>query len=436
MAISLCSINGENIRAEIPRMKTKLLLIASLLANTVLVALLIRGRSGHESQELTRSTDRITATTEVSRIVREAEARHEATATTVVRTNAAQLPHVWKQVAAADYQQFADNLRAIGVPEETVRDIVMFDLMKTLGEDMTGLSRRVSKPFWQANAYGTNPPSVSNDVAQAMAQLTVIAKQSLGIEPSEWFADRWGWTESVMSREGGGDDFEPLVELFVGLMGSGYEWMPTERARKLHRLITANEKAQEQLHSRIEAVADRRSPEYEALQLELSKVIQAGEKIEDNFLTPEEKRERDLRYDSTLQQQLAGVEVTRAEYEKLHDLARSVGSTEPPYFKPNTPEAAQALGILGPDRFAEFQRGADHRYGELLGAAENSGIPKPVATKIYELAREAEQQIGSGLDVASVKQRLLGEINTIVDDPDWPKSIGPYLEAYLQPRQE
>lgn len=402
-------------------MKTKSLLILSLAVNVIAAALLVRNFTRHDVRSLPAAAERATATTDVSRVVRAEETRREArpeTAHELARPAASgPLPNIWKQVAAADYQAFADNLRAIGVPEETVRDVVMLDLMKSLGEQMTGLSRHVEKPFWQAQTHGTKQPSVSNDVAQAMAQLTAFTKQVLGLEPGDWITDRWGWVVAIGNGYGPDSDFEPLQELFAGFENADqYFWMAPERARELQRMVAANEKAQEELEGRIEAIGDRRSPAFEALQFQLSQVIQAGEKIADNYLTPTERRERDLRDDYALQTQLAGVEVSRAEYERLHDLARSVGATEAPYFKPNTPEAAQAIGILGAERFAEFQRGADPQYGGLLSVCDAYEIPLPVARQIDDLRRDFLARVTAGEDRQAARQRAFGAMEALLPE--------------------
>jgi hypothetical protein len=133
-------------------MKTKITLAVSLLINVALAVLMIRGR-GHQRADivLTESTASVTSTTDVSGVARVVEPRsHNSTASHEPERVASPDPisNIWKQVAVSDYQQFAENLRALGVPEETVRDIVMMDLIKTLGEDMMTLSRRAEKPFW------------------------------------------------------------------------------------------------------------------------------------------------------------------------------------------------------------------------------------------------------------------------------------------------
>ena len=48
-------------------------------------------------------------------------------------TNAASKGFKWEAVEAPDYKQYIANLRAVGCPEQTIRDIIITDLDRTYG---------------------------------------------------------------------------------------------------------------------------------------------------------------------------------------------------------------------------------------------------------------------------------------------------------------
>jgi len=58
-------------------------------------------------------------------------------------------PFQWASVESSDYKQYVANLRAIGCPEQTIRDIVLMDLDRTYGQRMARLNSAWAK-YWQA----------------------------------------------------------------------------------------------------------------------------------------------------------------------------------------------------------------------------------------------------------------------------------------------
>lgn len=397
-------------------MKQRAWLVLSLAGNAVLAALLLHAwravkpdpapagdqPSPRVIARMEHKSDRTlagVATAALARVVRSAD------------TNA--LPEVWSRVAVADYQQFADNLRALGMPEETVRDIVMLDLFKSLGEELGGLARRLQKPFWQVDAYSPKPPLVTGEVQNAVTQLTALSQAVLGIDPQTWFLDRWGWVEPAAS--GDYRNFEPVSEMFEGIGSSdGYDWLPPDRLRELQLLKARQTIAQRESLRRLQSAGN--DAERERLNRENAQLEADHERALDEFLTAGERRERALREDGDLRRHLAGVEVSREEYEQLHDLARTSGASNAPYFREGTPEAAQALGLLGAARFAEFQRGADEKYGRVLGACASAGIPSDLARRLDDIRRACERNVKDGMPILAARNAAVEASRALVGE--------------------
>ena len=306
------------------------------------------------------------------------------------------LPKIWDQVAVADYKQFAGNLRAIGMPEETVRDIVMLDLMKSLGEDMQKISSKIVRPpFWRSRRREMPDSSVTNEVAAALDQFSTVTRDVLGIAPADWMSAKTGWLADI-ARDGNERNFSALEEsLFSGIdMADKYSWMPADRRAEIVKVISAYERKTAELVRKQETAASK--DDRDAIAVEIGKLEEEQSKAENSFLLPAEHREQELREDTALQMQLAGANVSRSEYEQLHDLARSYNISNAPYFPVGTPQSAQALNMLGADRFAEFQRGADPKYGELLRMSEAQNIPVEISHKLDDIRRACLDEIQHG----------------------------------------
>lgn len=409
-------------------------LAVSLGANLAAAFLLARGFLGASEPRLTESAARLQ--TSVSRAVEE-EAGREKTAAGAraarpprPSSDTNPLPEIWGRIAVADYQQFAGNLRAIGVPEETVRDIVMLDLFKSLGAELTGLAARGRKPFWQTGAYGPKPPPMTNEVGQSVAQMLALSRQVLGVDPSSWMLDRWGWLQSVVS--GPGTDFSELEILFAGFDTSdGYEWLAPDRLRSLQQVQVGHELELRELQKRRDGAGT--DAERAELDRELERIDADHDKALDAFLTAAEKREKALREDGDLQRQLAGVEVTREEYERLFDLARASGASNAPYFAAGTPEAAQATGILGVERFAEFQRGSDPKYGQLLSACAEQDLPAATAKQLDDIRRACVQSLQAGTPAVAARQQAMAAFQSVLGEEAFKTmqgQLGSFLPRY------
>ncbi|MSU27655.1 MAG: hypothetical protein EXS27_07030, partial [Pedosphaera sp.] len=107
-------------------MRAVLALVLSLALSGALLAMnyaLFRARSGTTSSGAER---KVTVTTK--RVVRNAPPATPPVPT----TNAA--PFHWRALESADYTVYAANLRAVGCPERTLRDILLPDIEKLYDE--------------------------------------------------------------------------------------------------------------------------------------------------------------------------------------------------------------------------------------------------------------------------------------------------------------
>ena len=58
----------------------------------------------------------------------------------------------WQELESQDYPTYIKNLRAVGCPEQTIRDIIIADVTQMLREKYpTGLARLKPNPKWWTN---------------------------------------------------------------------------------------------------------------------------------------------------------------------------------------------------------------------------------------------------------------------------------------------
>src|SRR5262249_33212235 len=59
----------------------------------------------------------------------------------------------WQQLESEDYRTYIERLRAIGCPEQTIRDIIIADVDKLLAPRMQGIMPfRAELKYWQPEA--------------------------------------------------------------------------------------------------------------------------------------------------------------------------------------------------------------------------------------------------------------------------------------------
>lgn len=92
----------------------------------------------------------------------------------------------WAQVESADYRQYAANLRAIGCPEELVRDIIRADVRKTMAQKYRDLlSPPANRQWWQKPQPQAGPDAATRArIAEAQLEESAVVRAILGGDAS------------------------------------------------------------------------------------------------------------------------------------------------------------------------------------------------------------------------------------------------------------
>jgi hypothetical protein len=308
----------------------------------------------------------------------------------------------WQQVESEDYQDYIDNLKSIGCPEETIRDIIKADVDKLYESKLDDLKPE-KKPFeyWKTgNAWmAAMQPNAANLEEQNSLK-----------------SEKRGVLKALL-----GEDYEPETDWLDAMAGLN----PFDQ---MLDFLSSTKKAEVMETYQKFAVKQAEMAMNGAMDQEDMKALQENNKERDlalaQLLTPEEKRNFDLRMSDTsmmLRAQLAGFEPTKEEFEQIFDLKKAFddehGRYGMAYIDKEKREAYQAaqkdyeadlVSLLGEERYGEYKMGQDYHYKGLKKATERYGAVSGTARELYlsmQTAQSAAQEIRSNADLDQARKR-------------------------------
>ncbi len=292
----------------------------------------------------------------------------------------------WASLESTNYFEYVANLRAFGVPEETVRDIVVADVNK--------LYASLEAPL-KAQASTSDTLRQNTSARRAALEASVEARQKL----------------RDLQREKNG-----LLKALVGVT------LPLERPganpRELERyqsafgaLPLAKRDAVREIQENywlnfdalLASAPSRRSTGFaEALRkLKADRQTQLG-----RVLTAAELEEFEMRTSSVgvgLSEALADFKPSEEEFRQIYRIRRQLDEADSGRVLGGVAvrRAAadrerqveeQIKGVLSPTRYAEYQRSLDPIYQELLPLAARYGLSNEAVLRGYESLRQAQEQ--------------------------------------------
>jgi hypothetical protein len=252
----------------------------------------------------------------------------------------------WRQVESSDYREYIANLRAMGCPEQTIRDIIIADV-EALFRERHRAQRNATNAFkyWQAG-YGLH---------RGLSEAEVARRQELNREKNEVLQTLLG-TEAPATAPPVWD------EMVSEALEQALDFLPQEKLAALREL--RDRFSAHAVQSVRQGHPAQLAADYQAALCEL--------------LTPEEKFEFDLRLSDTADRfrlALGPFRPTEDEFRALFALWHEfeveagprprtqsisdpgVGATE--VGTPTREERIRAL--LGEDRYREYQQAVDHQ---------------------------------------------------------------------------
>jgi hypothetical protein len=365
-------------------MNTRVLLILSLLANAALAGWLFLGVRSMQTRELP-------ALPLASNDAKPAEPATSASLTPGARvvtiTNLATTLD-WRAVESPDYKQYIANLRAIGCPEETIRDIITADVNK-LFEDRKRAQRSANtnrfeywKPGMQMFTKMFDEEKIKQQQALAKERRDLLTTL-LGSAPEEK-------PDVAAAMMGGGAE---MMEAMFDFLPAGKQTAAMEIEQKFAAKL-------------MKEAGNIGGGDLDAMK-EMMKVQREKEAELAKVLTPQELEDYNLRMSQTsmmMRFQLASFDPNEQEFRDVFKQRKAfedefgfTGQVPTDKVEKEKYEAAkkemndqikQALG----ERYADYERAQDWSYQSLYSVAQRNGVSKEATVQVFDMKKAAEAE--------------------------------------------
>jgi len=277
-------------------------------------------------------------------------------ATTTAVTEGDFLPFHWSEIESTDYRQYIANLRALGVPEQVIRDIIVADVNQIYTKRARDILPQRITEYWQKYVNQNPDP-------KQMEQLIALGKEH-GALLQELLGARIGRQELIDT-------------LYLQVAGSEQQllFLPADRrAAALSALAEADFESKElKLHGE-----GRYSGKDE------QKLFNEKLAVLKDVLVPEELEafhQRNSPAGAHLKSEVRYFNLTAEEYQQL------LRAKEASFGEKGTKDLVQKL--FGEERAKEFERVGSAFYQNARTGAEAEGIPLERVDQAAKLANEA-----------------------------------------------
>ena len=298
----------------------------------------------------------------------------------------------WNQIESEDLKAYRDNLRAIGCPEVTVREIIRSVINERFGPRRQAILASFQGRFWQfliQGEFGRRQGVVGTEWGQALEALRTerqkLITQVLGRDYLATEAELQARQESSEQKR---------------------SWLPAD---KRDRLSALEEQYQQHLAEWAESVGSRPggapTAEDNARMEALRRDFEGAQK---QLLTPQELDELRLRESGAAgwASDLPGFEPTEDEWRTVAKLRLDYDQAQSDLAGANlTDEERQARqseleaklagdtkGALGADRFAQYQLASDGQFQQVRDVTQRYGLSDQVAQQAYQIEQSALAQ--------------------------------------------
>jgi hypothetical protein len=348
-------------------MNIKAILLVSLLANVLLAGYALRPQPPAPS--LTETPVKAPKT--------EASVPSKPRVDKQMVTNTITKQITWEMVESGDYKEYIQNLRTIGCPDETIRDIILADVNKLYDRKKKELRGDKKKfEYWK----GGNPfmGVMDSDLMKKMKVLDDeknAVLQALGITP----------------------DARTEMAQVMNPLDAMMDFLPEDKKVRLMKIMS-------DMQAKMAEANKDGGNDMEAM----GKAMKDMEKAVKATLTPDEYLDYQLRFSMTanmMRNQVAGFDPSEEEFMKVFKLRESFDSEFSPMTRMSendeqkkAREAAEKQlkdnikTTLGEQRYADYERAQDWNYQQIHLAARKGGLGTAEATKVHDMKKIAEKE--------------------------------------------
>jgi hypothetical protein len=290
----------------------------------------------------------------------------------------------WREVESEDYRTYIANLKSIGCPEETVRDIIVADVNKLFAPRFASLTERAKEfKYWQT---GNQREKIKLEDRRQLRDLnrekSELLKDLLGADV-DLESRRLAPTADYLNEEATLGFLPESKRTQLRELNERYQDLERDLTQKAGGVLTAKDRAE------LKKLRDQKQTELAAL------------------LTPQEMSDYELRNSLTadnMRRRYAGVSLSEDEFQRIFRLQKSFddqfGSALGPIDRTTMDQRTQAQrqldgdiqNVLGDQKYAEFRQSQDPAYRTLQQVARNHNLPQQTVSQAYEIKKTADQQ--------------------------------------------
>jgi len=341
-----------DIKPRTSSVTTMLLVVASVGLNLFLVAQLFHRRPSLPLQPAASGSNQMGNTSNLALFAAATNA-----AAGSLATNAPSFH--WSEIESTDYRQYVANLRAVGCPEQIIRDIIVADVNQLFAARAQTIWKPRATAYWQKYSNDQPSPDQQKQLIALDHEKRAVFQNLLGFKPSEQ-----GLTDT----------------LYLQLHGSEQQLLflpPEKREAALKALADAD----------LESKAGMPHADEKKIFAEKTRLLA-------NVLSPEELAEFRLRNSQTGQQtrmELEYFNCTPEEFKSLY-AARAQKAGDTGYYADllnRTVATEEVRKLFGDERAKEFERVTDMFYINTRRPAEEQGVPLERIEQAWQVTRDA-----------------------------------------------
>jgi len=287
----------------------------------------------------------------------------------------------WQQVESPDYRQYIANLRAIGCPEKTIRDIIYADVNDLYRQRFkAALSLTNRYEYWKPKSLAQLQSQIMSQPQELAREKRELLKELLGENPSDRPDSSILEARASAMRELMLDFLTPEKQMAAmevqqkygvrmaaldRLDVNGMKTLLAEQDAELLTVLSPEEKFEWDLRSsRTASFMKAKMGEFEPTEQEFREMLRLQKQYDDQYGPP-------------------GYAVVRGD---RGDAARQAAEAE---------LQRQLKNLLGPDRYKQYQYESRWEFDYLRSIATEHKVPKATAFQVYDIEEAAMTQARS-----------------------------------------
>jgi hypothetical protein len=271
----------------------------------------------------------------------------------------------WQQVEADDYRVFINNLRAIGCPDLTIYDVVSAEVDELFNGKAKELVDSVTGDFWNLII---SPEKMEKIVREKQKELDALRDQK-----NEMMKTLFDGINLVEKKSRTDSDAWQLAD-----WKQKFDFLPEEKIAKVFEILDAFKKANAELLAsglKFKGESAEWNQQFTEIQARRDRNLQ-------DLFTPEEFVEYRLRTNS-----LDGFRYQVAAFDGTDEEFRAIALA-----KMNSQGDDAIQQLLGPERFAAYQRAQNNDYLQTLRITDRFNLPQEAAVQVFQTQQAALTQ--------------------------------------------